>query len=245
MKSILISLFLSAFAARAADLNTEVSETAKLRQEVELLSLEVENLKKAQQAEIDVYIQRHQEVSAQILKEKFRQDQLKAQIKLGQDKLATYAKGLKVRGSETWITSFWSDYEKSLASAHPLFSNRLRERIEKLKVELAQKKISYEHALLQTWFVLESDLAKSQEAEFILSPLEVKGELHHVEMVRFGRTKGYFRTAQGKYGELFFDQDWALRFFDDSTSKERIETLLSQFKQQQKTGLHRLPGIKL
>ena len=64
-------------------------------------------------------------------------------------------------------------------------------------------------------------------------------------MVRFGRTKGYFRTAEGKYGLLTYDSNWGVHYFEDPSSQNMIETLLSQFKQQQKTGSYHLPGIKL
>jgi hypothetical protein len=112
-------------------------------------------------------------------------------------------------------------------------------------VDLEFRKISYEHALLQTWFIMETDLKKAQEAEFILSQMQLADKLYHVEMVRFGRSRGYFRTADGKYGLLSFDQGWKTLFFEEASEKNLIETLLTQFKQQEKTGLYNLPGIKL
>lgn len=241
----LFLLTLFPLAVSAQNLNSEVTATAQLRQEVELLSHEVETLKKTQQTEMDVYIQRHQEVTAQVLKEKFRYEQLKTQIKLGQGKLENHSKRILAKGPENWLKDFWAKYEESLKSAHPLYSGKLRERLEKLKVDLAFKKISYEHALLQTWFVLETDLNKSQDSEFVLSPMQLENNLYHVEMVRFGRTKGYFRTAEGQYGLLTYDGKWKVQFFNDATSRGEIETLLGQFKQQQKTGLYNLPGINL
>jgi hypothetical protein len=228
-----------------ASLKDEVTVTAELRRDVELLSQEIEAIKKTQQAELDIYIQRHQEVTSLTLKEKFREDQLKTQIKLGKEKLETHSKKVLSKGSDTWLIEFWKNYEVSLKEAHPLYAPKLLERFHKLKIDFQFKKLSYEHALLQTWFILESDLNKSQDAEFVLSPLQIDEKLFHVEMVRFGRSKGYFRTADGKYGILSFDKKWQMTFFDDSKDKEKIEILLAQFKQQQKTGLYQLPGIKL
>jgi hypothetical protein len=228
-----------------SSLQEEVNVTAELRREVELLSSEIEGLKKTQQGELDVYIQRHQEVTSLLLKEKFRQDQLLSQIKLGKEKLEAHSKKITAKGSESWILDFWKSYEDSLTKAHPLYARKLTERLNKLKVDFSFKKISYEHALLQTWFILESDLTKSQDAEFILAPLQLKDKLYHVEMVRFGRSKGYFRSADGKYGILSFDKNWELSFFDTKGEKDMIEVLLGQFKQQQKSGLFQLPGIKL
>lgn len=246
MKLIIIMILLfTYYGLHAATLDQEIQTTSRLRQEVEILSLEVENLKKGQQSEMDVYIQREQEVTAQILKEKFRGDQIRTQIQLGKSKLQHHGKNLRSRTSEAWLISFWKKYLASLERAHPLYANKLSERIQKLKMDLAQNKISYEHALLQTWFVLDSDLSKAQEAEFVLAPLQLEDKLYHVEMVRFGRTKGYFRTAEGQYGQLHFNRKWQLAFFEDSTSQKMIETLLAQFKQQQKTGLYQLPGIQL
>lgn len=238
---ILILVPLYAFAS----LESEVNSTSELRKEVELLSLEIENLKKGQQSEMDVYIQRFQEVTSQVLKEEFRAEQLKTQIQLGQQKLAAHAGAVKSNGRESWLISFWKKYDDSLKTANPLISKKLQERLEKLRIDLQQKKISYEHALLQTWFVMESDLSKSQEAEFVLAPLQIKDKLLHVEMVRLGRNKGYFRTAEGQYGQLLYKDAWKTNFFEEESSKEMIEVLLTQFKQQQKTGLYQLPGIQL
>ncbi|MCM2349787.1 MAG: DUF3450 family protein [Bacteriovoracaceae bacterium] len=245
MKFLVLILTLTITPSFAGKLDQTVAETSQLRQEVELISLEVENLKKGQQAEMDVYIQRDQELTAQILKEKFRQEQFNTQIQLGKKKLESYSIKTINKLSVLWLRDFWTKYEMSLDRAHPLYASKLKDRVQKLKMDFEQKKISYEHALLQTWFVLENDLNKSQEADFSLSPLQVREKLYHVEMVRLGRTKGYFRTAEGQYGQLHFNNQWELIFYDDASSKKMIETLLTQFKQQQKTGLYQLPGINL
>lgn len=246
MKLLILTLvFITNTNLLAGTLEQEVSITSQLRQEVELLSLEIETLKKNQQSVMDVYIQRDQELSSQILKEKFRGEQFKTQIRLSQGKLAKHAQAMKTKTSQMWLKNFWSKYENSLTLAHPLYAPKLQERIKKLKMELEQQKISYEHALLQTWFVLDNDLTKAQGTEFILSPLQVDEKLYHLEMVRFGRTKGYFRTSEGQYGQLLFNDKWQMNFFEDTASQKMIETLLSQFKQQQKTGLYQLPGIQL
>jgi hypothetical protein len=243
--NLLFLLILFPFSVFAQGFNNEVALTSGLRQDVELLSHEVETLKKSQQSEMDVYIQRYQEVTALVLKEKFRMEQLQSQIKLSQQMLESHSKKILSKSSENWLKSFWMKYEQSLKSAHPLYGIKLQERLNKLKIDLTFKKISYEHALLQTWFVLENDLNKSQDAEFILSPLQVGEKLYHVEMVRLGRTTGYFRTAQGQYGQLSYNTNWDVSFYQDPSSISMIETLLTQFKQQQKTGLFNLPGIKL
>lgn len=241
----LIVLVLVTSSVWGQNLHEEVSSTTKLRQEVESLSLEIETLKKDQQSEMDVYIQRFQEVMAQVLREKFRQEQIKGQIQLGQKKLEHQSKKALNKNSGAWIKEFWSNYDKSLQMANPVYAQKLRDKISKLRVDFDFNKISYEHALLQTWFVMESDLNKSQDADFVLSPLEISGSLFHVEMVRLGRSRGYFRSSDGRYGLLFYDKEWKTEFFDDSSSKSSIETLLTQFKQQQKTGTHGLPGFKL
>jgi hypothetical protein len=85
MKKLLLTLNLLIFnesLANADTINSEVSAVVLLRQEVESLSIEVESLKKSGQSEMDVYIQREQEISAMLLKERFKTDQLKTQIEV-------------------------------------------------------------------------------------------------------------------------------------------------------------------
>jgi hypothetical protein len=246
-KSLLIlNLFAFNITLFAADsITAEVSAVVFLRQEVETLSTEVESLKKSGQSEMDVYIQREQEISAMLLKERFKTDQLKVQIEVGKNKIETSTKKVPALSGEKWIAEFWNRYQSSLKSAQPVYATKLSDRLQKIKLDFIQKRISYEHALLQTWYLLDEDLKKSQEAEFILAPLRIKEKTYHVEMVRMGRAGGYLRTANGEYGQLQYNKDWEIVFFDDSQSKKMIETLLVQFKQQQKTGLYSLPGKNL
>lgn len=229
----------------ADSISSEVSAIMNLRQEVEVLSLEVESLKKTQQAQMDVYIQREQEIAAQLLKERFKTDQLKTQINVSKEKIGNSPNKIKSNNRDEWIQVFWRGYDLSISKAHPFYGQKLKERLEKIKLDYAQKKISNEHALLQTWYILDEDLKKSQEAEFILAPLTINQKLHHVEIVRLGRSKGYFRTAEGLYGQMSYSKGWDYKFFEDKSSKSMIETLIAQFKQQQKTGLYSLPGIIL
>lgn len=245
MKIFVISFLIACSFSSFADINSEVNAVMTLRQEVEVLSQEAENLKKAEQAQLDAYIQREQELTALLLKERFKTDQLISQINTGKKKIEDVSRKVKVASSDEWIKKFWDNYNNSLSAAHPFYSNKFKERLAKIRLDYAQKKISYEHALLQTWFVLDEDLKKAQDAEFVLAPLTIKNKLYHVEMVRMGRTKGYFRTADNQYGQLFYNKDWEMQFFTDRSSQKMIETLLTQFKQQQKTGLYNLPGIKL
>lgn len=248
MKKLLLTLNLLIFNISLADADTitsEVSAVVLLRQEVESLSIEVESLKKSGQSEMDVYIQREQEISTMLLKERFKTDQLKVQIEVGKNKIETSTKKVPAFSGEKWIADFWDRYLSSLKSAQPVYALKLNERLQKIKLDFSQKRISYEHALLQTWYLLDEDLKKSQEAEFILAPLKIREKTYYVEMVRMGRAGGYLRTANGQYGQLHYDHDWEIVFFDDSQSKKMIETLLAQFKQQQKTGLYSLPGKNL
>ncbi len=246
MKIIIVAaIFIISTSSYGDTLSADVESVMTMRQEVEVLANEIEILKKMNQSQLDVYIQREQELSAILLKEKFKTDQIKSQISVGKNKIFQNQINLQNNKKSLWITSFWPKYEESLMKANPLYANKIKERLEKIKLDFKDKRISYEHALIQTWFLINEDLKKGQDSEYHLAPITLNGQTHHVEMVRLGRTKGYFRTAQGQYGLLEHKEKWVLSYFEDKQSKDMIETLLSQFKQQQKTGLYTLPGIKL
>lgn len=237
--------FISTTNSFAQASNDEVQAVINLRQDVEVLSLEVENVKKSNQALMDTYIQREQELSAMLIREKFRSDQIKSQIALGKNKIYSNQVNMTTKSDTNWLVKFWMRYEDSLKKANPLYSNRLKEKLQKIKLDYKDKRLSYEHALMQTWFIVDEDLKKSQDTEYHLAPLSLEGKNYNLEMVRLGRTKGYFRSAEGKYGLLELKDKWAVTYFEDKESITKIDLLLSQFKQQQKTGLFNLPGMSL
>lgn len=246
MKSIFVIIILMTSYVGFADVPSSDAEAVMtMRQEVEVLASEIEVVKKMNQSHLDVYIQREQELSSMLLREKFKTDQINSQINVGKNKIFQNQVNIKNSKKSLWITDFWPKYEDSLKKSNPLYANKIKERLEKIKLDFRDKRISYEHALIQTWFLIDEDLKKSQDSEYHLAPLNVNGETYNVEMVRLGRTKGYFRTAQGQYGLMEHKGKWILSYFEDKKSKDMIESLLVQFKQQQKTGLYNLPGIKL
>lgn len=228
-----------------AGIKDDVTQVMKLREEVELVAAEVESLKKASQAEVDVYLNREQEVNSNLLKEKFKTDQLKIQIKSGKDKIEKMSKNNQGTTLENNLTKFWTKYDSLLDKANPVIATKLKERLNKLKFDYKNKKISYEHALIQTWYLLEDDFKSSKEADFSISSLNYQGKNYQLEMVRLGRNLAFYRSAEGEYGQLNATPSLKLVKFSDSKSKEMIDLLIIQFKQQTKTGLYSLPGIRI
>ena len=241
----LLTFSLLSLKVNADSISAEASAVSILRQEVEMLSNEIEVQKKLNQSQLDVYIQREQEISAQILREKFKAEQIKSQIQLSKEKIAQNQVRVSGKNNQDWLNQFWVKLNTSYESANPIFSQKFKERLAKLRFDLKEKKITYEHALLQTWFLLDEDLRKSQDSEYVIAPLNLNNEILNVELIRLGRSRGYFRTAQGKYGHMDYENGWKISYFNDKKSIEKINTLLSQYKKQQKTGLYELPGMKL
>lgn len=232
------------FNSAYAGLKEDINQVMKLRQEVEVLSVEVEYLKKSSQSEIDVYLSREQEVNATLLKEKFKTDQLNIQIKSGKEKIERLS-GAKYKNVKNFLTDFWEKYEKSLSKANPVISTKLKERLSKLKFDYSNRKISYEYGLLQTWYILEDDLKLSKEADFVIASIPYGEKTIQAEMVRMGRTMAFIRTAEGRYGVLYSNPEMKIDFYEETNSKEMIDVLIKQFKQQTKTGLYQLPGLKI
>jgi len=246
MKNIILA-FLTFISANYiyAGIKEDALQVMKLREEVEALSLEVESQKKSNQAEVDVYIQRQQEVETSLLKEKFKTDQLLEQIKIGKGKIERLSKNNKAILVDNFLTKLWKSYEESLKRANPVFATKLNERLQKLKFDYINRKISYEHALLHTWFLFEDDIKFSKEAEFSISSLTIDNKTHQVEMVRLGRNMAYIRTAEGQYAKMVTKPTIMLEYYSDNNSIENIETLIKQFKLQNKTGIYNLPGLNL
>lgn len=224
----------------------DAARVLDLRQEVEKLANELEAQKKEQQAVLDVYLQRRQELQALILREKFRADQLATQkSKLSQ---ALKEKSLDAQGSPkapAWFAPLLARLQDEIDRGLPL--GERADDIGRIRTTLAQGKTTVESSLVQTWFVLEGALKRRTSSEFLLTPLRVGGVTAPAEVVRLGDLLAYVRTADGVYGMVSrpeLNAPWELKKFEGSKEAEQVERLLSQFKQNQKTGLYHLPGMQ-
>ena len=233
---ILIALFstLDVFAFDTAKL-------VKLREEVEVLSLELEQSRKKLQGELDVYLARDTELDSMILKEEFRKSQLATQIELAKSKLSQNVKESNGKNEEIWLKNFWKSYELSLDKANPFLSRAQNEKLKKIKFDFSNKRLSLEHAYIQTFYIIDEDLKKSQDAELVISPIKYKENTYNVEMARVGRSLAFFRTSTGKYGKIFFEDELKISWIEDFQSIKVVDQMLVQFKKQEKTGLYDIP----
>ena len=118
----------------------------ELRQDVERLAQEVEEKQKENQSTLDVYLQRRQEIQAQLLREKFRADQLQTQK--GRLSEALKKNRLDASGSikaPEWFAPLLNRLEKELALNLPM--GEASNELEKIRGTLAQGKTTFEQSL--------------------------------------------------------------------------------------------------
>lgn len=216
----------------------------ELRQDVERLAQEVEEKQKETQSTLDVYLQRRQEIQAQLLREKFRSDQLQTQ----KNRLSEALKKnrLDAAGSikaPEWFAPLLNRLESELALNLPM--GEASNELEKIRGTLAQGKTTFETALIQTWFLLENSIRRRTSSEYLMTTVEINQKKEPAEIVRLGDLLAYVRTAGGEYGLMSRQGDkWQMTRFEDKSKQGQIEKLISQYKQNQKTGLYELPGMK-
>lgn len=216
----------------------------ELRQDVERLAQEVEEKQKENQSTLDVYLQRRQEIQAQLLREKFRTDQLQTQ----KNRLSEALKKnrLDAAGSikaPEWFAPLLDLLERELALNLPM--GEASNELEKIRGTLSQGKTTFETALIQTWFLLENAIRRRTSSEYLMTTVEINQKKEPAEIVRLGDLMAYVRTAGGEYGLMTrLGDKWQLSRFEDKSNQAQIEKLISQYKQNQKTGLYELPGMK-
>jgi len=237
MKGIIFGLLLS------GSVFAQVDEVLALRQEVEALATQVESTQKENQAKLDVYLQRRQELEAQLLRERFRAQQFGEQRRRLADKLR--ALNLDPQGSlkaPAWFTPLVQELRAELRSGLPLAEES--DELAKLLGLMAQGKTTLETGLIQVWFQLEAALKKRQGAEYLMTVIERAGKSVPAELVRLGDLMAFVRTASGEYG-LYrrTPQGWQWQDLKDTAEQTQVDKLLSQFKQNQKSGLYQLPGL--
>ena len=199
---------------------------------------------KENQSTLDVYLQRRQEIQAQLLREKFRADQLQTQ----KNRLSEALKKnrLDAAGSikaPEWFAPLLNRLESELALNLPM--GEASNELEKIRGTLAQGKTTFETALIQTWFLLENSIRRRTSSEYLMTTVDIDQKKEPAEIVRLGDLLAYVRTAGGEYGLMTrLGDKWQLTRFDDKSKQAQIEKLISQYKQNQKTGLYELPGMK-
>jgi hypothetical protein len=216
----------------------------ELRQDVERLAQEVEEKQKENQSTLDVYLQRRQEIQAQLLREKFRADQLQTQKTRLSDALKKNR--LDAAGSikaPEWFAPLLTRLEGELALNLPM--GEASNELEKIRGTLLQGKTTFETALIQTWFLLENSIRRRTSSEYLMTTVEINQKKEPAEIVRLGDLLAYVRTAGGEYGLMTRQgAKWTMTRFEDKSKQAQIEKLISQYKQNQKTGLYELPGMK-
>jgi len=216
-----------------------VDEMLKLRQEVEVINQELQTMQKSYQSQMDVYIQEDQDLEAKTLQEKLKTTQISKTISLLQ--LKTLDQNTKKVQNKLPFEKLVADYLNYLNGLLPDEKIQSTEKIEKIVFELKTNKLTYEQALLQVWFLFESDLRSSQEVSFKLSKIDLDGESFAVEMVKLGRSLAYIRTTDKRFA--FLNNQNTPAMIDSSNDQKNLEVLFSQIKKDQKTGVFELPML--
>jgi hypothetical protein len=214
-----------------------VDEMLKTRQEVEVLAQEVQAVQKSFQSQMDVYIQEDQELEAKLLQEKLKTIQIQktSEFLLKQNQQKT----IKSESNTLPFERFVINYQNYLNKLLPAEKAQSTEKIEKIVFELKSNKLTYEQALLQTWFLLENDLRSSQEVSFLLTQIDFQGKQTPVEMIKLGRNLAYIRTTDKQYALI--NEQRPIDLITSSTDQKNIEVLFTQIKKDQKTGIFELP----
>jgi hypothetical protein len=186
---------------------------------------------------MDVYIQEDQELEAKILQEKLKtlQIQKTTEFILKQNQQKTIKKDQNTLPFENFV----SNYQNYLKKLLPEEKNQSTEKIEKIVFELKSNKLTYEQALLQTWFLLESDLRSSQEVSFKLTQIDFQGKQTPVEMIKLGRNLAYIRTPDKQYALI--NEQRPIDLVESNNDQKNLEVLFTQIKKEQKTGIFELP----
>ena len=218
---------------------------SQMRLQVEALADEIESQRKEDQATIDAYIQRRQEIQTLLLRERFKAQQLAAQKKRLDDELKKRnLSGVATIADPGWLSPLLDRLDSEIGKGLPL--PRPKRELLAIKTALSKGKTTLESALVQTWFVIDEALRFRTTTEYLISTLTAESVETPAEIARFGDLLAYVRTSEGAYGVLSWDESrtaWSLQTYEDRESQTQIAKLLEQFKQNQKTGLFALPGL--
>jgi hypothetical protein len=223
----------------AGDISTLMKQLVDFRGELETLSLEVDQVAKERQAQVDLWNQKKTELQSALQKEQFRRLQITEKTKALASRIKIHEQGdpksqgllVKwIKRAETWV-------ENSLPYRREIRLKTLAELKRRGQLGLE----SQESLVAELWRFFESELKMSGDNEFRIVDVQTSSGLRKAEVARLGLYSMYAAFPDGQVKQATVrDKVWSLH---DLEGEERANALrlLTNLKAKRESGLYRLP----
>ncbi len=217
-----------------------IDQVTQLRGEIELLSKDTESQNKNLQSEIDSLAQKKNELSSQLMREKFRGKQLQAKVQRLQMKTKTQPSA-DPKSSQlmlSWIKS----YQDSLTELIPFKQEARKAQLQKIAQRLESGLESHESLMVDFWTFLENEKKLSETNSYQILDIEVEGQLQKCEVARLGLKSLFAITPSQKMLQAeLTSEGWKWKDIKTQEQKKSILSLVDHLKNRNTSILYVLP----
>ncbi|MCY4524554.1 MAG: DUF3450 family protein [Halobacteriovoraceae bacterium] len=241
MKNILfISFLIFSKGIHARDYEKSTQKLTSLREEVENLHKEVNDIRVSYTAKVRAFSLKKTELDEKIKEEKIRKNDLLNKIKKSQKELLSNRKEKQFFGP--LVLTYVQQLEEIIKKGIPFKKEQRLSGLREIKKELLKKESNPYRILTDFWSFCKEEMEFSQKNQFSKEIISVNGENRLAEVVKIGPFELFFKLEDGTLGKaVSSDKVW--RFIPLRKKEEiaAVDKLFEDFNGKIKSGEFLLP----
>ena len=237
-----VTLLSPSFGKAETSYDTLATQVAKLRQEVQALSTEVEGAQEEARPQRRSYRNQIAELELRVQRERIRTEKVQKDLN---DLRAEVARDDSRRTIlAPAVEEAAKDLEQWIASGIPF---KVTERQKQLNEILAQMKdgtVTADKSAARLWNIIEDEKRLSKESGLYQQVIKVEGKEELADLARIGLVALYIRLNDGRvgYAQQGTDATWNYTLVQSPDQSDQIHALFDAFKKNIRVGLFTLPS---
>ncbi len=234
-----MTFLFSQFAFGSSEIETE--RLIELRQAVESASQELDQLNQRQNSEIEMLLQRKNE-----LEMTFSRDRLKKQVL---EQKATMLKQTEISKSglsktdlsvlNKWLVGLKTWVQQSI----PIHQESRLQKVSELETRIKNQEPA-EVLIWDLWYLTEEEIKLTKSNQYELLKLPLQPEVL-TEVARIGMLQAYFKTPTQQYGYALKDgKTWTFKVTEVDSEKNAIQKILAVVQEKKSKLRLDFPGLK-
>lgn len=233
---IILIFLLSTFAFAAEDLSSKI---LSLRSEVEEAGNAIDESRRQRMANLDVLLQRKNEVELSLRKERLKTLQLQEKRKHLSSLTQSVAKKSELDSLVVWA----KDLKATVNNGIPFRKEERLEAIDAVAKRIEAGRESPVSLATELWTLTEKELKMAGGNEYRLMKMKLANKEVDAEVARIGTIQTLFRSSSGELGyakRSGSNWEWTVA---SSDQQKAIDRLMNQFRDKSYSGWFELPGL--
>jgi hypothetical protein len=214
----------------------------ELRAEVEENGRQLQEAQRESSGRLESYIQRRTELETQVQKEHLRNLQLKEKHAFLKSTAIKKPAG-DVRDYDQ-LLSWTADLEDAVRASLPF---RRQERLATLNGLRKRIETHLESPVAiagELWTLTEKELKLTADNEYLITKIDLDGQMQDAEIARIGMVQMMFKTSKGETGfAVRKDAKWTLVKSKSDDVSTAVARALTKFKERNSSGWFEVPGL--